>query len=236
MTARVLSHAERIHANLLDGLRAGVFDSGHRFVDTEVAAEHGSSRMPAREALLRLTAEGYLVGTTRGFAIPSLSPDEISDLCEVRRLLEPRAAASAAGNMSGPVRSALTGAISGVRTALAEEDLPGLMRANVAFRNAWLGAVINRRLADTIARFMDRFMPLRRGSFEHPVHRTTYAGGMEAIYAALMRGDALQAGDAMTKFMFDAEVAFLEVRTAQLTEEPGTTRHRRTAETRRQNA
>jgi len=219
MSMRPFSHAERIHANLLDGLRTGRFAASSRFVDTDIAGEFGSSRVPAREALLRLAAEGYLVATTRGFAIPSLALDEISDLCEVRRQLEPRAAASAAANMTDGTRRELTEAITRIRAALLADDLPDLMRANVAFRSAWLGAVVNRKLADTIARFMDQFMTIRRGTFEHPVHRHIYAEGLEAIHCAFMKGDALKAGDAMMKFMFDAETAFLEVRAAELQDE-----------------
>jgi hypothetical protein len=56
----------------------------------------GTSRMPAREALLRLTNERYLVGTTRGFVTPRLSLEDIRDIFAVRLLLEPRAAANAA--------------------------------------------------------------------------------------------------------------------------------------------
>ncbi len=41
--------------------------------------------MPAREALLRLANEGYLVGTTRGFVTPRLGLDDIREIFEVRR-------------------------------------------------------------------------------------------------------------------------------------------------------
>ncbi|TPW30197.1 GntR family transcriptional regulator [Pararhizobium mangrovi] len=216
MECRPESHAERIYANLLDGLQTGAFAADHRFVDTEVAAQYGASRMPAREALLRLVAEGYLTGSTRGFVIPTLSLGEIGELSEVRRLLEPRAAASAAGNMDPAVRADLDAAIGRIRDALENDDLVGLMRANVVFRNIWLAAVGNRTLAATIARFMDRFTPIRRGTFEDARYRASYVAGLESIHAAFMEGDALHASDAMTRFMFDAEAAFRAVRAHEL--------------------
>ena len=60
-----------------------------------MAEEFDCTRMPVRQALLRLVSEGYLIGTTRGFVTPTLTNDDIHEIFEVRRLLEPSAAAGA---------------------------------------------------------------------------------------------------------------------------------------------
>src|ERR1700681_4118239 len=92
--------SERIYLDLRSRLQRGGIDADRRLVDLEVAAEYGTSRMPAREALLRLANEGYLVGTTRGFVTPKLSLEDIRDIFAVRRLLEPQAAANAARDLA----------------------------------------------------------------------------------------------------------------------------------------
>ncbi len=80
---------DAIYADLRLKLQRSAVSPTDRLVDTEIANAHGISRMPAREALLRLVSEGYLVGTTRGFAVRELSLEDISGLFEVRRQLEP---------------------------------------------------------------------------------------------------------------------------------------------------
>ncbi|WP_353038913.1 GntR family transcriptional regulator [Mesorhizobium sp. M1300] len=46
---------------------------GQKLVDVDIAARLGISRMPVRDALMQLVHEGYLVGTTRGFTLPTLT-------------------------------------------------------------------------------------------------------------------------------------------------------------------
>lgn len=111
------------YANVAEGLRArilsGELSPGDRLVEAELVAEYGVSRGTVREAL-RLLASESLVRTVRGRVggtfVADVEPDSIagylrtavgvllqneqialSDLVEVRQLLEPFAAALAAG-------------------------------------------------------------------------------------------------------------------------------------------
>ncbi|MGK6313448.1 GntR family transcriptional regulator [Neorhizobium sp. DT-125] len=187
-----------------------------RLVDTEIAAAKGISRMPAREALLRLVAEGYLVGTTRGFMVRELSPEDISGLFEVRRQLEPRAAASAARDMTPELEEELTAAMRRIEQALGRGDIPALLAANLDFRNAWLKAVRNLHMAATISRFMDYFQSVRLGTFADPNTAGQYMDGLSRIHAAFLAHDPLMVQDRMMLFMFAAEEAYLSVRRRQL--------------------
>ncbi|TKB33417.1 MAG: GntR family transcriptional regulator, partial [Mesorhizobium sp.] len=74
-------------------IQHGELAPGQKLVDVDIAAQLGISRMPVRDALMQLVHEGYLVGTTRGFTLPTLTATDVADIFEVRRLLEPRAAA-----------------------------------------------------------------------------------------------------------------------------------------------
>jgi hypothetical protein len=66
-------------------------------VDHAIAAEMGVSRMPVREALMQLvSARAICDSTSRGFALPDLTPDRIAEVFVLRRLLEPHAVACAA--------------------------------------------------------------------------------------------------------------------------------------------
>jgi DNA-binding GntR family transcriptional regulator len=210
---------ERIAADLRQRLQSGQIGPADRLVDVDIAARYGTSRMPAREALMQLVSEGYLVGTTRGFAVPPLSLDDIRDIFEVRRLLEPRAAANAARDLDEAGAEALAAALALARRAAANDDAEAMIAANMAFRASWLGAVRNRRLAATIARFVDHVQTVRLKTMQRRATRQVIVEGLEGLYDAFVRHDSVAASDRMTAFMAAAEAAFFGERQAELLQE-----------------
>lgn len=153
--ARADNLSERIYTDLRARLQRCAIRADERLVDVELAAAYGTSRMPAREALMRLVAEGFLVGTTRGFTVPTPSLQDIRDIFGVRRLLEPDAAADAARHIDAAAASELEAAIRQAHYSVEHDDTEQMILANMGFRQVWLSRVTNARLADTIARFVD---------------------------------------------------------------------------------
>jgi DNA-binding GntR family transcriptional regulator len=190
-----------------------------RLVDVDIATEYGTSRMPAREALLRLVNEGYLVGTTRGFVLPRLGLDDIREIFEVRRLLEPAAAAAAARDLGVADEARLTEAIEAARAACMRDDVERLILANMAFRVAWLGAVRNRRLAGTIRRFVDQVQIVRLNTLIDQPTRLMVIEGLEKLYRAFRGRDGQAAAQHMQAFIEAAETAFFSVRQAEIARE-----------------
>ncbi|MBP1849612.1 GntR family transcriptional regulator [Rhizobium halophytocola] len=209
MTAATLSLVDSVYAALRQRLQLSEIGLGDRLVDTEVAAEYGTSRMPAREALLRLVAEGFLVGSTRGFIVPDLSREDVADLFELRRQLEPRAAAAAARDLTPEAKAALDGAMAVIREAHEVSDSAAMVRANLDFRNAWTGCLTNRRLAIAISGHMDCFQAIRLQTFDDFATRRGYVAALGRLHEALVARDSLAAGDRMTLFLFTAEAAYL---------------------------
>jgi DNA-binding GntR family transcriptional regulator len=200
---------ERIYLDLRRRLQRSEIGPNDRLVDTEIAAAYGASRMPAREALMRLVHEGYLTGSTRGFVIPALSLSDVLEIFEIRRLLEPRAAALAARDLTEAAAAALTAALEDARAAEAKADVEALILANIAFRSAWLGAVRNARLAATIARFVDQVQAVRLSTLRDAATRRVVLAGLVRLHDAFLRRDAVAAADRMAEFVAAAERAFL---------------------------
>jgi DNA-binding GntR family transcriptional regulator len=77
---------------LRDAIFAGVFESAEPLRQEEIAAQFGVSRIPVREALQKLVAEGLAVySRNKGVTVAPLSETDFLDIQEMRRLLEGRA-------------------------------------------------------------------------------------------------------------------------------------------------
>jgi DNA-binding GntR family transcriptional regulator len=202
------SHRSRIYDDLLGRIQRGEIGRGDRLVDTALAAERGVSRMPVREALMRLVAEGYLVGSSRGFVLPDLSRETVLEVFELRRLLEPHAAATAAQALDAAGRAALAAAVHAAEAALAAGDLMAFYRASQAFRDGWLAAVPNRALQATIHRYLIQVQAVRVATMRDGPTRRIILEGQKDLLDAFARGDAVRAGHAMLRFVLAGEAAF----------------------------
>ncbi|MES2532807.1 MAG: GntR family transcriptional regulator [Pseudomonadota bacterium] len=200
--------SERIYAELRLRLQQVPLKEDERLLDVDVASTYGTSRMPARDALLRLVNEGYLVGTTRGFVAPVLSEEDMHEIFDVRRLLEPDAIASVARAIDAPGLKALTKALQQARRAAKANDGEEMMLANMAFRHAWLSRVANKRLAATIARFVDHVQTVRLNTLSDAQTRQIVLDGLERLHAALGARDDVRVREEMKDFMDAAEHAF----------------------------
>ncbi len=87
---------EEAYRHLSHGIRMGILRPGDRLVADDVAQSLGMSRMPVREALRQLAAEGLLVmPPNRGAVVRELSEDEVIEVFEMRAVLEGLAASMA---------------------------------------------------------------------------------------------------------------------------------------------
>jgi DNA-binding GntR family transcriptional regulator len=81
--SRVVS--EQIRGRILDG----TLKPGERLVEDRLSAELGVSRVPVREALRSLSAEGLVtLLPRRGATVVEVTPESVAELVEVRALLE----------------------------------------------------------------------------------------------------------------------------------------------------
>lgn len=100
-TAPALKH-RTLAAAIVDRLRKSILDgthpSGTQLRQDALAATYGVSRIPVREALFQLEAEGLVtIVPHKGAVVSGLSIEEVNDVFDLRALLEPRLLAA-----SGP--------------------------------------------------------------------------------------------------------------------------------------
>ncbi|MFF4759691.1 GntR family transcriptional regulator [Streptomyces sp. NPDC001292] len=81
--------SERVTRQLRDDILDGVRKPGSKLVERELAAQMGVSRVPVRDALRVLVAEGLVTPRPRTWAVVrEFTPSDIADLTEVRGALE----------------------------------------------------------------------------------------------------------------------------------------------------
>lgn len=89
--------AHSVCTAIRDDIVSGVYERGGRLTEELLARRYGVSRVPVREALRTLEAEGFVVTRRHaGACVAEPTEQEAADLLEVRMLLEPLGAARAA--------------------------------------------------------------------------------------------------------------------------------------------
>lgn len=84
-----VSTKDQVTARLRDAITTGVLTPGQRLQQEELAERLGVSRMPVREALRQLEAEGLVTFQPyRGAIVAKLSADELIEIYEIRIALE----------------------------------------------------------------------------------------------------------------------------------------------------
>lgn len=87
---------EEAYRYVLGRIRMGLFKAGDRLVAEEIAIEIGMSRMPVREAFRRLATQELLtIRPNRGAIVRGLDEAEVTEVFEMRAVLEGLAAVSA---------------------------------------------------------------------------------------------------------------------------------------------
>lgn len=98
--ARVVLTADTITAELRNMILSGEIGLGVQLKQESLAKHFGVSRIPVREALKRLLAEGLVEHTPNaGSVVARRSPEELQEILDIRIGLETRALALAIPNM-----------------------------------------------------------------------------------------------------------------------------------------
>jgi len=180
----------------------GELRSNEPLVHDELAKRLGVSTMPVREALLRLTHEGFVVAHhNRSFRVATTSRDDIKDLFWLYGLVAEEVARRACRN-SGPAIADELDALNRQWDELSQADASDYVRINTAFKQ-----VINRAAKSAKLVFMlgqvRRFLPEDFYSAK-AAWRDIWAAEHKRIAAAMRRGDAEDAALATRQYIQDA--------------------------------
>jgi DNA-binding GntR family transcriptional regulator len=121
---------------LRDHITAGRIPEGTRLTERQVSEMLGISRMPAREALMILEAEGLVERRSDGRQVVELSEERVRELHEVRWTLERLAAELAAANVNESNRAVLRARLGDLEEAIATGDPALCTKRDLAIHQA----------------------------------------------------------------------------------------------------
>ncbi|GAA6208836.1 GntR family transcriptional regulator [Cognatishimia sp. WU-CL00825] len=135
MIENAQSETQRAATPIYQALRASILSSeyaaGSALRQSEIAKQFGVSKVPVREALQRLEAEGFvLLRPNKGAFVRGVSAKEVLDLIDIRAALECQAISKAVPNMIAADLQALQDNLKAYSQA---PDIPSWSRLNQEF-------------------------------------------------------------------------------------------------------
>ncbi|HSX66458.1 GntR family transcriptional regulator [Nocardioides sp.] len=168
---------------------------GQRLVERELATGLGVSRIPLREALRLLEAEGLVVIVPRqGALVAPFTAADVRHLLDVRESLEGLAARLAASNADATGVATARAALTAARDAMASGDDRAVAAANAGFHEAVVGLSGNPLLQSLMQPLTARLRWLFHLAYADDVN-LRLCEEHEEILAAIADGDADRAGD-----------------------------------------
>lgn len=150
----------RIAAALREEILGGGYQPGERIRQQDLAAQNGASRVPVREALRILEAEGLVtLVANAGSWVSRLSAQECTEMYQMRERLEPLLLAYSAAALSDDVIDQLQELADAMRQSA---DVEHFIRLDRRFHLLSYSAASTIMLGDTILRMWNRTQHYRR--------------------------------------------------------------------------
>ncbi|MFJ3493995.1 GntR family transcriptional regulator [Streptomyces sp. NPDC086091] len=177
---------ERVLAALRREIIAGRLRPGDRLVERELADRFGVSRVPVREAIRALVAEGFvLFETPRRTVVRRLSPTDVKELFELREALEVYAAGLAATRATPEALAELRELLDRAAEATRAGDAETITDVNTRFHDGILALAGNSLLISVMEPVDGRLRWLTRQNEEWPQLLTEH----RELYDAIASGD-----------------------------------------------
>lgn len=177
---------ERVLATLRQDIIAGRLLPGDRLVERELADRFGVSRVPVREAIRALVAEGFVhFETPRRTVVRRLSPADVKELFELREALEVYAAGLAASRATPEDLADLRELLRAAASATEAGDAEKITDVNTRFHDRILAMAGNSLLTSVMEPVDGRLRWLTRQNEEWPQLLTEH----QDLYEAIASGD-----------------------------------------------
>lgn len=187
--------AERIRQSVETDIVSGRLMPGTKLDEDSLAARHGASRTPVREALQHLASQGLIeLRPHAGAFVPTRSVVELAEMFEAMAFLEAACATLAARRHTAEDRHALAAAHAACAEAAKRDDPDAFYAANRHFHQCIYAAAHNGYLTAQTALLGNRLEAYRREATFHPGLMALTMAEHERIMTAILAMDEASAG------------------------------------------
>lgn len=181
---------ERVLATLRQEIIAGRLRPGDRLVERELAERFGVSRVPVREAIRALVAEGFVhFETPRRTVVRRLTPTDVKELFELREALEVYAAGLAASRATPEDLAEVEQLLAQAATATEAGDAEAITDVNSRLHDRILAMAGNSLLIEALEPVAGRLRWMTRRNEEWPQLLVEH----RELYEAIASGDPARA-------------------------------------------
>lgn len=198
-------------ARLRTDILRGTMPPGSWLRQDHLAKEFGVSRMPVREALLRLQIEGYVtLHRHRGAVVRELSAEEVEEIYLIRSALEGFATRLGVPHLKPHDLKQMARCIEHMERLQDSQDVAAFLRPDRRFHDVIYGAADRKSLRERIDRLWDNSHRYIRVYFlEVPDGRRRAIVAHRRIWEACSHGDAEEASRLMQEHLGQAPRAVI---------------------------
>lgn len=194
--------ADAVADRLRDAILAGVYAPGDRLVERRLALELGTSHIPLREALARLSEEGLVERLPRrGARVASLSPRLLEEVSSLRVLLEQFVVRRVNGRFTAQAHARLQESVDEMLSAAENHDLVGLHALDQRFHEQLWELADHTLLLELVAQLRGRLNHFFRAAALalEPDDVRRHAESHQALLDVIVSGDRAAAERAMRR-------------------------------------
>ncbi|MFJ9905727.1 GntR family transcriptional regulator [Streptomyces sp. NPDC101152] len=177
---------ERVLASLRQEIIAGTLGPGDRLVERDLAERLGVSRVPVREAIRALVAEGFVhFETPRRTVVRRLTPNDVRELFELREALEVYAAGLAAAKATPGDLAEVEALLDRAAAATKDEDAEAITDINSQLHDRIVAMAGNSLIVAALEPVAGRLRWMTRRNEEWPQLLIEH----RELYEAIASGD-----------------------------------------------
>lgn len=209
LRARRPTRAETLAEAIAAAITEGQLPPGAALEEERLAALHGVSRTPVREALRLLAATGLIEQRPRrGAVVARPEPARLAEMFQAMAELEAICASLCASAMGRAEKSALYARHAAMGRLARDGALGAYRDANVAFHESLYAGAGNRYLAELAETTRRRLAPFRAAQLGGPDRLAASHAEHGAIVTAILAGDGAAAAAAVRAHLAATEGAW----------------------------
>ena len=204
MEYKSVSLADQVFERLEADILSGRYAHGDTITELSLCQELGVSRTPVREALRRLYQEHLIEESNKATVVLGITPKDFRDMCEIRIRIEGLAVRGFMENRTDESMRELREAIDFQKFYLSRDNADQLKSLDGRFHDIIYERCGSQVLRDTLAPLHNKVQKYRMASLSEHARAERSVHEHEAIYNAMLQGDADLADRLMTEHVRNA--------------------------------